>query len=396
MDILGTVLVAICCFLAIPVLMLTIEVLAALDVREESDPEPSERRLPVAVLVPAHNEASVIGDTLNSIGPQLRAGDRLLVVADNCDDDTAALAGAAGAIVLERRDPGHWGKGYAIDHGIRYLARHDPPEVVILVDADCRLSTGAIDILATQAQEQNRPVQALYRMQVASGRSGLSEISAFAWLMKNEVRPLGLKRLGFPCQLMGTGMAFPWGVIRQAHLAHGHLVEDMKLGIDLALSGYPPVFCPAATVISTFPSKQRALMSQRTRWEHGHLATILAETPLLLKAAWLHRDCGLLTMALDLAVPPLSILVMCLTTMLGVCLGLVPWGITEPLWITMITCGVFVSAVTIAWYRWGRNTLSPSTLWAIPGYIFRKIPLYVGFLTSRQQTWVKTERDELR
>ena len=79
-----------------PVLVLFLQVLlACLPVRVKS--APSIVRPRVAVLVPAHNESSVIVATLESILPQLQAGDRLLVVADNCSVDTAALARAAGA-----------------------------------------------------------------------------------------------------------------------------------------------------------------------------------------------------------------------------------------------------------------------------------------------------------
>ena len=35
-------------------------------------------------------------------------------------------------------------------------------------------------------------------------------VAEFAWRVNNWVRPLGLAALGLPCQLMGTGMAFPW------------------------------------------------------------------------------------------------------------------------------------------------------------------------------------------
>ena len=57
--------------------------------------------------------------------------------------------------------------------------------------------------------------------------------------MKNWVRPLGLSNLNLPCQLMGTGMAFPWELIRSANLASGSIVEDTKLGLELA-SGRTP------------------------------------------------------------------------------------------------------------------------------------------------------------
>ena len=77
---------------------------------------------------------------------QLEPGDRLLVVADNCTDHTAAVARAAGAEVLERRDAERRGKGYALAAGVDTL-RAGPPDVVVIVDADCRPAAGAIDRL---------------------------------------------------------------------------------------------------------------------------------------------------------------------------------------------------------------------------------------------------------
>ena len=101
----------------------------------------------VAVLVPAHNESAGLQGTLADIKGQLRSGDRLLVVADNCTDDTAVVARASGAEVTERQEPEKIGKGYALAWGLRQLDV-DPPEAVIMVDADCRLAVGTIDQLA--------------------------------------------------------------------------------------------------------------------------------------------------------------------------------------------------------------------------------------------------------
>ncbi len=75
----------------------------------------------VVVLIPAHDESAGILPTLEDVKGQLQPGDRLLVVADNCTDDTAAVAAKAGADVIERRDDLRRGKSYALDFGIRSL-----------------------------------------------------------------------------------------------------------------------------------------------------------------------------------------------------------------------------------------------------------------------------------
>jgi glycosyltransferase involved in cell wall biosynthesis len=50
----------------------------------------------IAVLIPAHNEAAGIQDTLRSVAGQSKPADRVFVIADNCTDDTARLAREAG------------------------------------------------------------------------------------------------------------------------------------------------------------------------------------------------------------------------------------------------------------------------------------------------------------
>ena len=102
----------------------------ALDLHENN------RRL--AVLLPAHNEGAGVVSTIADVKAQLTPRDRLVVIADNCTDDTAKIAAAAGAEVLERHEPTKVGKGYALDFGIRHLSL-DPPEIVIVIDADCKV-----------------------------------------------------------------------------------------------------------------------------------------------------------------------------------------------------------------------------------------------------------------
>ncbi|WP_455885958.1 glycosyltransferase family 2 protein [Pseudomonas rustica] len=348
----------------------------------------------VAVLVPAHDEAAIIRATLASITPQLLAGDRLLVVADNCTDDTARLAREAGAEVVERFDAQLRGKGYALDFGVRHLAEQ-PPEVVVVVDADCQVGEGAIDCLARRYHQAQRPVQALYLMRAPAGSGLKVQVAEFAWRVKNLVRPRGWARLGLPCQLMGAGMAFGWHDLALINLANGHLVEDVKLGLDLCQQRKPPVFCPEALVTSQFPASQQGMNSQRTRWEHGHLGLMLADAPKRALAAIKERNGSLLAMTLDLLVPPLALLVLAL---LG--LNLVTWlvyllsGHGTPAWIALAALAMLGLAVVLAWARFCRELIPFSVLLYAPFYAARKIPLYLGFLIKRQVEWVRSKRDD--
>ncbi|MBI1335763.1 MAG: glycosyltransferase [Phycisphaera sp.] len=346
----------------------------------------------IAVLVPAHNEQGVIRKTLESVGPQLHEGDRVLVVADNCSDATAALARECGAQVHERFNTVKRGKGYALDEGLCVLAQ-DPPDVVVVIDADCIAHEGAIETVARQAAWHKRPAQALYLMQRPDRPAARDTVSSLAFLVKNLVRPAGLSRVGMPCHLTGSGMAFPWELIRGVSIGSGNIVEDMKLGLDMAMEGEAPVFCPTARITGQLPDRDDAARSQRTRWEHGHMMTLLDHGPSLLAASVRRRSAELLALALDLCVPPLSMLVMLWALGTAVAfVGMVVMKTHFPASILLIDGALLAGAMFIAWARFARRELPLTSLLAVPGYLLWKLPMYLAFITRPQRAWVRTDR----
>jgi cellulose synthase/poly-beta-1,6-N-acetylglucosamine synthase-like glycosyltransferase len=347
----------------------------------------------MAVLVPAHNESCGLLPTLEDIKPQLRPCDRVLVIADNCTDDTAAIAAAWGAEVIERRDAAKRGKGYALDFGLRHLDS-DPPGIVVFVDADSRLEGDVLSVLMKNCVATRRPTQALYLMKAPHEASTNSRIAELAWRVKNWMRPLGLKALGLPCQLVGTGMAFPWEVIRSVDLASGSLVEDLKLGLDLASSGHAPVFCPSARVVSEFPQSAAATRTQRERWEGGHLGLILTTSPRLLLKALAKRNWDMLSLALDLAVPPLSLLGLLVlgifvATLSSALIGFSWW----PAIGSVATLTAFALAASLAWFKVGRDVVPVRALLSLALYSLGKLDLYrVILLNKANAEWIRTER----
>jgi cellulose synthase/poly-beta-1,6-N-acetylglucosamine synthase-like glycosyltransferase len=376
--------------LLLPVLILAAEVAAALLPSGTSGASrPSGFRC--VVLVPAHDEEAGIKTTLTSIQEQLEPQDRILVIADNCTDGTAMVARAAGADVVERADANRRGKGFALDCGTRAL-ESNPPDVVVILDADCLLRPGALGQLVAMAVRTARPAQAVYCLEPPAGAGSLTQLSAFAFLFKNLVRPRGLARLGFPCLLTGSGMAFPWQVLRSAPLASGNIVEDMQLGLDLALAGHPPQLCAEARVDGVLPSGRDAAYRQRTRWEHGHLRTLLTQVPRLLGSAVRRGRLDLLALALELSVPPLSVLGLLYIALF--CL----WLIGQPTWPGLVLGGAALTAMVAffaAWTRFGTKYLPFTSLLAAPFYVLAKVPIYLFFAFRPQKAWVRTLRDPL-
>jgi cellulose synthase/poly-beta-1,6-N-acetylglucosamine synthase-like glycosyltransferase len=397
-TLISSVLVLFAALLAIPVLLFCLEILAALIVpqREFAVADRDAPRRRVAVLVPAHDESTEILDTLGDIKKQLEPGDRLLVVADNCTDDTAAIARAAGTEVTERDDRTRIGKGYALAWGLQHL-KADPPGVVIMIDADCRLANDTLKRLATVCAATKRPAQALYLMSEPAGSPIDYRVAVFAFRVKNWVRPLGLRALNLPCQLMGTGMAFPWEIIGAANWATGAGVEDIKLGLELARAGHPPVLCPSAGVNSQFPMSSKGAGSQRKRWEQGHLGVMVTTIPGLIYKSLAHGNFALLALALDLAVPPLTLLGMLVSLMLLISGFAVLFGLpSTALTISAANLSAYTIAVMLCWLKFGRDILPLSSISSVATYAIDKLPLYRQIVSRNGNSeWIRTDRKKV-
>jgi len=473
------VIVVLCALIAVPLIVLLVQVVAAclpqsrvtrLQSKASLDRIQGSHRPRIAVMVPAHNEALGIRETLDSLRPQLVDGDRLLVVADNCSDTTAAIALDAGAEVIERSDPNYLGKAYALDYGVQHLANTQSPgegnytpapEVLIIIDADCRTGAGAISCLASACAISGRPVQALNLMSAGSDPRSLEStylsLAEFAWILKNQVRPLGSARIGLPCQLMGSGMALPWPALQFVSLASGNLVEDCQLGLDFARLGLPPLFCPQALISSRFPNGPEGRRGQRRRWEHGSLSMLFFGIPRFLaeivstagkdyvtgpnqatKEATngvFHEtssgifNCrptvqptsrstidglprremgeiagsqlkaalsiGLLAMVLDLCVPPIALLTLMVVAVFAVAVAQFWWldDSMLPLFVAGFDAFLLSLAVGMAWFRFGREAVSLGRLLLSPAYAVAKLPLYGSFIWRRQKVWTGTKRD---
>jgi cellulose synthase/poly-beta-1,6-N-acetylglucosamine synthase-like glycosyltransferase len=376
------------------VVLLTETVAAFLPARRQIQQDASATPR-VVVLVPAHDEAAQIAETVGALVQDLPLHGTVLVVADNCTDQTAELARGAGATVIERRDLSRVGKGFAISKGLEHLAS-SPPEVVIIFDADCRISQGGVAILARAAVRSRRPVQAEYLLGVPGGQDPMVVVSAMAVLLRNRIRPRGLDRLGMPCTLTGSGMAFTWDVLRAAPETGANLVEDLVMGIDLALRGHPAALCSEVKVNSVLPASGAASMRQRRRWEHGHLHTLVTYAPRLLGTGLVRRRLSLIALGLDLMVPPLALLVMLQTVLLGVTLLAHTLKATSVIPVTIVAAALaqVALAVAVAWVGFGRQTIRFRQLVLMPLYLARKVPFYLALMfRGRQRKWERTTRE---
>jgi cellulose synthase/poly-beta-1,6-N-acetylglucosamine synthase-like glycosyltransferase len=354
---------------------------------EHVGPSPS-----IAILVPAHDEEQ----TLSAAGEMLRRiaaiGARVIVVADNCSDGTASIAATLGCEIVERQDPERRGKGYALAAG-RYHLAGDPPDIVIVLDADCSMSASAVALLAARAAAHDRVIQAAYLFRYDPLASPKVQISNFAFAVKNLIRQRGARRLGAAAILVGSGMAFPWRLFAALDLATGNVVEDLALGIDLVRRNEPPFFEEAAEVWSD-ASNGAGTETQRARWEGGFITTARQFAwPLIVEGLkrheWKHFCLGV-----HLLVPPLTLVLMLNIVFFLLFAFLAVMGLPIiPVLYSVALLFLIVSAVALAWIVEGRRHMPARMFPQIPVYLAWKAIMHLRLATGRRAVaWIRTER----
>lgn len=355
-------------------------------------PSPTARAIETSpgftVLMPAHDEARGIAASITAVMAQLGAADSLLVVADNCSDDTALVARAMGTDVIERFDPTLRGKGYALEYGRAHL-RGRPGDVVIIVDADCLAEPGALLRIAAAARAKDAVVQGAYLLAPRADASTNVRISSFAFLIKNLVRQRALNRLAGAALLQGSGMAFPRRIFDRVEWKADSLVEDLDMGIDLLLAGERVVFEDSATFLSD-ASSDAGTESQRRRWEHGMLASMARHVPALIGRA-LRGKPRLLWVALDLIIPPTVMLLA--ASLLILALSAILSGLAWPVLTLGLALSLLGFSLARAWAAEGREILPWRSIAQIPAYIFWKLPIAAQFFLRRERQWIRTERE---
>lgn len=379
--------------LAIPLSTFCMEVL--LGTRRNHVVAPTDTSYSACILMPAHNEVRILADTLDQLLPVLNDRVRLLVVADNCDDQTADVARMRSVAVVERQDATLRGKGFALAFGRERLRQSPPPDCVIILDADCKTDKSSLDALIETSVRRGLAVQASYTFESDMSAPPRVQISNFAVWLKNVVRQKGTQKLGGGAVLTGTGMAFPWAIFDTLPLATNSIVEDLELAVELTRNGTAPVFLESAQVTSVAASEE-ATLAQRARWEHGFLSIAQSfSLPTLVKGVKSH-NLPLILLGLHLLVPPLALLMSVAVTIAIVLVVTAIWTkiFLPAVLVSGLACLVFCS-VFLAWLNGGHRWLSGRSMLLAPLYVLWKLPIYLRFMIGRRSEWVRTDRNSL-
>jgi len=347
--------------------------------------------LTFAVVVPAHDEQDGIAGTVENLLALDYDKDRfsVVVVADNCADETAARAEQAGARVFIRHDQERRGKGYALAYAFEKLQTE--VDAIVVVDADTFVSPNLLRAFAARIELGALAVQADYAVKNPS--SWRTRLMAIAFGAFHVLRSLARERLRVSCGLRGNGMCFTSRVLTLVPHDAFSIVEDVEYGIRLGQAGYRVHYAAEAHVYGEMVSSSRASASQRQRWERGRADLAMTHGLPLLLGGIRKRDAVLLDLAADVLVPPLGTLAALVVVGLAAAWGsgrLLGQHVPLQIWIANLIA--LVLYVLRGWSLSGTGARGLLDLGCAPVYVVWKVWLRLT-QPSRPASWVRTARE---
>lgn len=354
----------------------------------------SSRRLRFDIIVPAHNEAGVIERAIANLRKLDWPSDglRILVVADNCTDATAALARAAGAEVLERHDSTRRGKGYALDFAFQKSRAAGWAYAVVVIDADSEVSPNLLEAFSSRIENGAKAVQAHYGVlnPNASWRTRLLTIAMAAF---HVLRSRARERLHLSCGIRGNGWCITHLLLNQVPYQAFSLTEDIEYGIDLGLAGYRVHYAEEAQVKADMVTDAQAAGTQRQRWESGRLQLIRSKALALLSATTRRGDAVSLDLALDLFVLPLSYVAINVAVLIGFSALAVLWLPEFEVWLMLgIACALSLLLYVLrGWQLSGVGFIGLADLLRAPFFVLWKLLLLLRLPKAGE--WIRTKRE---
>ncbi|MBQ7794198.1 MAG: glycosyltransferase family 2 protein [Clostridia bacterium] len=241
-----------------------------------------------AVVVSARNESAVIQQLIQSIKEQNYPSELvdIFVVADNCTDNTAAVAREMGAIVYERYNRTHVGKGYALDWLFDKIKTDYPNgehEAFIIFDADNVVAPDFIAEMNTLFDNGYRIITS-YRNSKNYGENWITAGYSLWFLREAKFLNNARMKLGTSCAISGTGFLVSREVIEQnGGWKHHLLTEDIEFTTDSIINGEKIGYCHNAVIYDEQPTTFHQSYLQRLRWSKGFYQVFCKYSKNLLK-----------------------------------------------------------------------------------------------------------------
>jgi cellulose synthase/poly-beta-1,6-N-acetylglucosamine synthase-like glycosyltransferase len=341
-------------------------------------------------MVPAHDEALLIRDCLASFHAHSypRELARVVVIADNCSDDTASIVRESGFECLERVDPDRRGKPHAIAWALEQLPIGEYDSVII-VDADSVIDPDFGSRLSLAAPLRRKAVQAWHGVN-NPGESALTRMAEVfaAGRYRYGFRLKGLAGINVP--IMGNGMCFGSDVLNE-HGWHAYSIcEDWEMYALLTEAGVPIEYVPELRVYSQEAKSLDQSASQRKRWTAGKLQVLFTLAPRIMASRRIRALQKLDALAELTAPGPAVLLILALILSAPVVLTSGGSWLVAALWLPVFRQGCYAAVGLASVPDRGRAALA---FLFLPFYALWRLGVQLASLGMLgAQPWVRTRR----
>ena len=242
-------------------------------------------------IIPAHNEAAVVGNLVESLKNQNYSKYLydVYVIADNCTDNTAEVARKAGAIVYERFDEEKKTKGFALQWFLAQKIEEDAPyDAFCVFDADNIADENFLKAMNKKLCQGENVVQGYRDIKNPSDNWITAGYAIFYWTM-NRFYHLARYNIGLSPLLNGTGFMVRFDIIKPTGWDTKTLTEDIEFSLKNIIEGRKLGWATDAIVYDEQPTSFKQSWSQRSRWTVGHIQCMKEYTGLLAAAVKEHK-----------------------------------------------------------------------------------------------------------
>ena len=243
-------------------------------------------------IIPAHNEERVVSNLIESLKNQTYDKDLydIYVIADNCTDNTANVARRAGAIVLERFDPEHKTKGYALQWFLKQKIEENADyDAFFVFDADNIVDKDFIVNMNKKLCQGEDVVQGYRDIKNPTDNWITAGYALFYWTM-HRLYHLARYNVGLSTLLNGTGFMVRFDVVKPDGWQTETLTEDIEFSLKRIIKGKKLGWATDAIVYDEQPTSFKQSWSQRSRWTVGHMQCMKRYTGELFNSVKEHRS----------------------------------------------------------------------------------------------------------
>jgi cellulose synthase/poly-beta-1,6-N-acetylglucosamine synthase-like glycosyltransferase len=233
----------------------------------------------VSLLIPCHNEETLIRLSIASWLSQTRPPDEIIVVDDSSTDGTPAILAEFADRVTVVRTPSNLGnKSYAQEFGLRFVTG----EMFITTDADTVLAPDFVERIEKDFVDPETAAVGGYVKSLQY--NWLTMHRAFEYAVGQNFHKLAQSYLEFMFVIPGAAGAFRTEIFKRYLLFdHDTITEDLDFTYKLHKLGFKIVYDRHAVVYTQDPISLRGYITQMRRWLGGGWQNLLKHHDIALR-----------------------------------------------------------------------------------------------------------------